>query len=151
MSPLLAVYFLASMVSMFAMILAPDVQFVGMAALWLQLVLPWVLVAYTGFLPERFTFAAARAATVPPNSLMILILFNAVYNGAVAVAFTYVEVVTQGRLIALASLLALPLLGAMLAVDSRGKRSWNWLAVSNPCGCLVFLRLLGRVVDEHYL
>src|ERR1700721_3425383 len=102
MGPLLGVHFLASMVSMFVMILAPDVEFVGMAALWLQLVLPWVLVAYTGFLPQRFTFAAARAVTVPPNSLMILVLFNAVYNGAVAVAFTYVEVVSQGRLRALA-------------------------------------------------
>jgi hypothetical protein len=129
MGPLLGVHFLASMVSMFAMILAPDVRFVGMAALWLQLILPWVLVAYVGFLPQRFTFAAARAVTVPPNSIMILVLFSAAYNLAVGVAFTYVEVVSQGRLIALASVLALPLLGAMLAVDSRGKRSWNWLAV----------------------
>jgi hypothetical protein len=91
------------MVSMFAMILAPDVQFVGMAALWLQLFLPWVLVAYVGFLPQRFTFAAARAVTVLPNSIMILVLFGAVYNGAVGVAFTYVEVVSQGRLLALAA------------------------------------------------
>ncbi len=130
MGPLLGVHFLASMVSMFVMILAPDVRFVGMAALWLQLVLPWVLVAYVGFLPQRFTFAPARAGTVPPNSLMMLLLFNAVYNGAVAVAFTYVVVVSQGRLAVLASTLALPLLGAMLVVDSRGKRSWNWLAVA---------------------
>lgn len=129
MGPLLGIHFLASMVSMFVMILAPDVRFLGMAALLLQLVLPWVLVAYIGFLPQRFTFAAARAVTVPPNSLLILVLFNAVYNGAVAVAFTYVEVVSQERLVALASVLALPLLGAMLVVDSRGKRSWNWLAI----------------------
>ena len=128
LGPLLGTHFLASMVSMFAMILAPDVRFVGMAALWLQLILPWVLVAYVGFLPQRFTFAA-RAVTVPPNSIMILVLFSAVYNGAVGVAFTYVELVSQGRLLALASVLALPLLGAMLVVDSRGQRSWNWVAV----------------------
>jgi hypothetical protein len=118
------------MVSMFVMILAPDVQFVGMAALWLQLILPWVLVAYVGFLPQRFTFAATRVATMPPWSLLLLVLFGAVYNGAVGVAFTYVEVVTQGRLLVLASVLALPLLGAMLVVDSRGPRSWNWVAVA---------------------
>src|ERR1700733_3009940 len=129
MGPLLGVHFLASMVSMFAMILAPDVRVVGMAALWLQLILPWVLAAYVGFLPQRFTFAAARAVTVPPNSLMILVLYGAVYNGAVGVAFTYVEVVSQVRQIALASVLALPLLAAMLVVDSRGPQSWNWLAV----------------------
>jgi hypothetical protein len=37
MGPLLGIHFIASMVSMFVMILAPDVQFVGMAALCLQL------------------------------------------------------------------------------------------------------------------
>jgi hypothetical protein len=118
------------MVSMWVMILAPEVRFVGMAALWLQLILPWVLVAYTGFLPQRFTFGAARPVTVPPNSLIPLVLFSAVYNLAVGVAFTYVEVVTRGRLIALAFVLGLPLFGAMLAVDSREERSWNWLAVA---------------------
>lgn len=35
MDPLLGVHFLASMVSMFVMILAPEVRFVGMAALLL--------------------------------------------------------------------------------------------------------------------
>src|SRR5277367_6389222 len=103
MGPLLGAHFLASMVSMFVMILAPEVRFVGMAALLLQLILPWVLVAYVGFLPQRFTFAAARAVTVPPNSFMISVLFTAIYNGAVAVAFTHVEAVSPGRLRVLAS------------------------------------------------
>jgi hypothetical protein len=132
MGPLLGAQFLAGMTSIWVMILAPNVPFVGMAALWLQLVLPWVLVAYVGFLPNRYTFSAARAVTavaVPPKSILILVLCNAAFSMAVGVAFTYVEVISEGRLLRLASALALPLLGAMLLVDSRGERSWNWLPI----------------------
>ena len=57
-------------------------------------------------------------------------MFSAAYNLAVGVAFTYVELVSQKRLLVLAAALALPLLGATLMVDSRGERRWNWAVVA---------------------
>lgn len=126
----MGIYFVASLFSMFVMIGAPGARFVGIAALFFQLAQPWVLVAYAGLLPNVFTFGAARSVAMPPYSLFPFVMFSVAYNLAVGVAFTYVEFISQRRLLALATVLALPLLGATLVADSRGRRSWNWAVVA---------------------
>lgn len=120
----------AVIASLFVMIGAPQARFVGMAAPLFQLVQPWVLVTYAGFIPSTFTFGAARSVTMPPYSLFPFIMFSVAYNLAVGVAFTYVELISQRRLLGLAAVLALPLFGATLMVDTRGQRRWNWAVVA---------------------